>query len=344
MKIAIVVQQYHKRGGVERHTVELVQQLIKKGHEVHVFTSEWECSEYPIIFHKIPVIKKPSLLRVLSFAIFSQIVLGKEATSFDIIHGQGPSFLRQQDVITAHSCHRYAVNFLRKTGNVVEKARKLLNPLHYVAFVMENYTYRRHHYRRIIAVGSGVKKELISCFAVPAGEIVTVPHGINLDEFNDDNRGIFRHQVRKMYNIPNDYFALCFVSNEFRRKNLEVVIKALPYIRQQEIKLLVIGRDNPTPYIRLAKSLRVEDKVIFTGPTLELNKYYNASDIFILPTRYEPFGMVITEAMACGLPVITTNRAGAIDFITNGKNGFIMDNPSDYKQLADMINTLIEDK
>jgi len=83
--------------------------------------------------------------------------------------------------------------------------------------------------------------------------------------------------------------------------------------------------------------------VTFVPHTHSVGEYYGASDVFVLPTLYEPLGLVIGEAMACGLPVIAAKVAGAADFIIDGVNGLLLDNPSNADDLAAKISLLLSD-
>ena len=118
------------------------------------------------------------------------------------------------------------------------------------------------------------------------------------------------------------------------------MIEATPHIKEN-IKILILGNDNIDPYMNMAKKLGVDNKIIYAGFSKEVYKYFNAADIFVFPTLYEPFGLVITEAMASGLPVVTSRIAGASELIGEYKTGLLL-NPKDSKEISEKINYLID--
>ena len=106
---------------------------------------------------------------------------------------------------------------------------------------------------------------------------------------------------------------------------------------------MVIGRSHIAKYGEFALKFSVLDRVIFAGFVPEIKDYYAASDIFVFPTRYEPFGLVITEAMASGLPVITSEIAGAAEIMTDGRDAILLKDPTDSSEIAEAIRTLVDD-
>ena len=102
---------------------------------------------------------------------------------------------------------------------------------------------------------------------------------------------------------------------------------------------MVVGDNNIAPYKKWASGKGVERQIMFTGPIRNIEQYYGASDIFVFPTHYDAFGNVCLEAMACGLPVITSHTCGASELIQDGKNGLII-SANDPRELANKISSL----
>ncbi|MCX7956694.1 MAG: glycosyltransferase family 4 protein [Endomicrobia bacterium] len=353
MKIAMVTREYHKHGGISKVVAEVSERLAKLGHEVHVYTSKWIVTEnYNIKFHKVPIFdiglldklglkKLNKLVKGISFLIFSRFI---NCSGYDIVHIHGDSLLKA-DVVTAHSCHKEWLRISKQVAKTPgEWAMKNLNPHHWRILFTEKTNYKEGNYKRIVALTSQIKKEIVEHYDVPEENIVIIPNGINLEEFSPKNREIYFEEIRQKFNISFNDIVLLFVGYEFKRKGLRYVIEALGLLNREKVKLLIVGDDNIIPYFKLAKRLGVFEKIIFVGRQKEINKFYAASDIFVFPTMYEAFPLVVIEAMASGLPVITTKAAGVNEFIKNAEEGFLLDNYYDSELLAYYISILVNDE
>ena len=339
MRVAIVHPRLSRRGGIERYVYELSGRLARD-HEVTLVIGTQEVPEPPgCRVAKLPYLPRPLWLSAVTFSVASWLFL--RGRSFDLVNAHGASSF-VQDVVTAHSCHRAWFR-----GSRAALARmsarwwlKVLNPLHYFAILIESVQYRPGGCRRVISVSTSVKRELGEQYGVPADRVVVIHSGVDLDEFHPSRRGGSRAEIRARHGIADGDLALLFLGNEFRRKGLETLLEALARDDLAEAKLFVAGADDPEPYRRLAGRLGLEGRVAFLGPTGEAARLYGAADVFVLPTRYEAFPLVVLEAMASGLPVVTTRTAGASELIEDGVDGVFLEDPSDAGALAACIRTL----
>jgi UDP-glucose:(heptosyl)LPS alpha-1,3-glucosyltransferase len=137
--------------------------------------------------------------------------------------------------------------------------------------------------------------------------------------------------------VESEAHVLLFAGSGFERKGLATAIEALPAL--PDARLLVIGRGDETRYRRLAVRLGVGDRVRWLGLRGDLERWYVAAEVLVLPTRYEPFGNVHLEALASGLPVVTTTAAGGAELIEEGKNGAVVV-PGDPAALAGAVERL----
>jgi UDP-glucose:(heptosyl)LPS alpha-1,3-glucosyltransferase len=123
-------------------------------------------------------------------------------------------------------------------------------------------------------------------------------------------------------------------------KGLGFLIEALSRIKKAgppPFKLLVLGRDRQDSYLRQARGRGISDEIVFVGSTEEPEKYYGASDLLVHPTFYDACSLTVLEALASGLPVITTSSNGASGIITQGREGFVVADPRDDRALAEKI-------
>ena len=134
-----------------------------------------------------------------------------------------------------------------------------------------------------------------------------------------------------------------FAGGDWERKGLLYVIEALSLLPRPDVKLVVVGSGDRKFYGQLAELKQVRERILFISHSSNLWEYYAASDLFVFPTIYEPFGLVIVEAMASGLPVITSRVAGAADVIIDEVNGLLLRDPSDVNDLAAKIELLLSD-
>jgi UDP-glucose:(heptosyl)LPS alpha-1,3-glucosyltransferase len=131
------------------------------------------------------------------------------------------------------------------------------------------------------------------------------------------------------------------IAQDFARKGLEPALRALARVAERPV-LLVVGKEDPLAYRRLADELGVAGDVVFAGPTLDPYAFYAASDFFILPTRHDPCSLVVLEALAMGLPVISTKQNGACEIMTTGEHGYVLDSADDAEGLVAAVSSLCD--
>ena len=345
MKIALIRQSYHKYGGAERYVSYLAEGLLKRRHEVHVFARKWDSHALEgITFHRVLTLKGPSFLKALSFASNVRRLLQRER--FDIIN----SFDRTlyQDVYRAgDGVHReWRKRLLEITPNPLVRLLILLNPLHIGLLFLEKRIFQENKYKKIIAISKEGKEEIIKYYEVRPEDIVVIYNGVDLEEFHPTNRALFKEEIRKEFGVSEKEFLVLFVGSGYRRKGLRYLIEAIALLKKEEkpLKVLVVAKGKKRPYLRLAKRLGVKNRIVFAGGRKDLRKFYAASDLFVLPTIYEPFGNVCLETLASGLPIIVSKASGAAEIITEGVNGLLLEDPRDSQGLAEKIRLTFDNR
>lgn len=336
MKIAIVRKKYTFHGGAEGFSQDLIMQLAGSGNEIHMYAMKWD-GTLPVenvYFHKVRAISFSSVLRDLSFAVSTLLML--KETTFDIIQSHDKTFY--QDIYRAgDGCH---VEWLRQRWlriGTLGKLSVVLNPYHWLILMLERMIFRGHRYRKVLAISEFVKKSIMDNYRVPGDDIEVIYNGVDLEKYHPFNRAKYRSGLRSSHGIDETDFVVLFVGSGFERKGVRYLIQAVEALPEL-VTVLIVGKGSEEQFRDLIK----RQKIKFCGPQRDIEKYYAAADIFVFPTIYEPFGNVHLEAAASGLPVITTGNSGAAEIIEQGVNGFVVERPEDYREIAEKIRILLD--
>jgi glycosyltransferase involved in cell wall biosynthesis len=331
VKIAFVVHDYRRREGHSRYVVELATRFIADN-EVHVFANQIEAEENSKIhFHHVPAWRSSALGSILSFLVQATLrVRGK----FDIIHNQGLCGLRG-NVFTAHIANRAWHRTLRQTAGRLSVKEWVSGT---TLSALEYLFYRTARNVQLIAVSKRISRDLRECYAAKA-PITVVYHGVDSNSFVPARQNPQRNVVREEIGLAPREMAFLFVGD--MRKGGRQCIEALA--KHASGKLMFVSRSAEDPYRALASKLGIAERVIFVGSTGQVERYYAAADALLLPTHYDSFALVVTEAMASALPVIASREAGAAELIQHGVNGLLLDDYNDATELAEKMRMLAED-
>jgi len=326
MKIAAVLRCFTRKGSC-RYAVEVFTHFIRKGHEVHVYSNSWdkELEKTGLHFHKIPSIKGNFILQELSFMVFATSIM--KFKKYDLVYSQPGRFF-SPDVAGVHIC---------ATNGIIGQLPK--EPSQRVLYMIERRNLKKC--KKIIAVSEHIKMELVSNYSVPPEKVTVIHNGINTEEFRPATEKE-RTSAREMFGIPKEAFVILFAGKPFSRKGLEYLMRAMPFIKRKAF-LFIVGNEEIEKYANLIKESRLEERLKHVKFMEKISDAYHAADMFVFPTIYEPFGLVITEAMASGLPVITSRTSGAAEIMEDGKDGLLLDDPTDANEIAAKINRLIDD-
>jgi UDP-glucose:(heptosyl)LPS alpha-1,3-glucosyltransferase len=336
MKIALIRQKYTPFGGAERYMSRLITGLVAKGHDVHVFASQWQTSDQQTLtFHQVPSIRAAGWLRTLTFSINCGNLLRRE--DFDVIFSLERTL--HQDIYRAgDGCHRQWLTQKNLGKGVLAHLRTYINPLHLTYLNLERKLFTDPGLKAIIANSKNGKDEIVRLYGVSPEKIHVVYNGIDPDEFPVEERDQHREDLAREFHLK-DEVRLLYVGSGFERKGVPTLLKSvarlhIPY------KLFIVGKGRINKFRKAAKRLGIAEKVVFTGPRSDVHRFYLGSDIFVFPTLYDPFSNATLEAMACGLPVITTPFNGVSEIISEGRNGCVVNDPLDDKSIADAITRL----
>lgn len=321
MKLAIVRQKYRPDGGAERFVSRALSALRDKSDlDISIITRQWEAgtdSAYHVITCDPPA--KNRLQREVNFAREAQ----RHFAAFDIVQSHeripGCTIYRAGDGV-----HREWLNIRSRTLNPLQKLAQALSGFHRYQLRQEKAMFEHPALEKVICNSAMVKEEIVAHFAIDADKIHVIYNCIDTDIWNPSLVSVHRQPMRERYAIPQQATLMLFVGSGFERKGLDVAIRAIA--AHPQAWLLVVGNDRKSArYKKLARTLGCESRLVFAGVQKETAPFYAMADALIQPTRYDPFPNTILEAMACGLPVLTSEKCGGKEFIDTGINGYVFD-------------------
>jgi UDP-glucose:(heptosyl)LPS alpha-1,3-glucosyltransferase len=338
MKVALAFPGCHTRGGVERIILECARYLVRSGHDVHVFASEFgpDADTGGFRQHLVRLPRRPWFLRGATF--FRECTASLRNLDYDVLNTHG-CVCPTGGVHWVQSLHAAWLERSRRFRPAISVAgiKQRLNPLHPILLRLEERHFRHRAYARVIATTEQVRRDLHSFYGVPAEDVEIVPNGFSPNEFSPSIRSQRRVARRKELGLADNEIALLFAANELERKGYPVLLSAMRILGRKDVKLLVVGRTSMTMVRQLADSAGLSEQVIACGSTGDMAGFHAATDLFVLPTQYEAFCLAILESLGSGLPVITTDIPGARDAILPNVNGLIVKNPLDAEELAHAI-------
>jgi glycosyltransferase involved in cell wall biosynthesis len=194
---------------------------------------------------------------------------------------------------------------------------------------------------RLAAVSKLVSAQLEKHFG--RTDSVVIPNAVDTVVFNSEARLARRSVSRQGLKLDDSDFVLLLIGNDWKKKGLDQLLRALAII-EIPIQLLVVGKDDPGLYRPALRQLRLDDRVRFLAPSADVLSFYAAADAYVAPSLEDAFGLPILEAMACGLPVIASVQAGASENVVDGTTGYLLRDPMNHAELADLIRRFASDK
>lgn len=194
---------------------------------------------------------------------------------------------------------------------------------------------------RLVAVSTLIAKQLQAYFQ--RSDVTVIPSAVDTNRFSPEMREARRAEVRESFAFLEKEFVLLLIGNDWKNKGLSAVLRALALLRDLPIRLLVVGKDDPVFFRSLILDLGLRDRVRFEAPSNDVLSFYAAADLYVGPSLYDSFGLPVLEAMACGLPVIASINAGASENIHDNETGFILRDPRDAGEIAQLIRLLFDE-
>ena len=334
-----------RRGGAETYIAQLSAELLRRGHTVHAFVqSASQGLPEGLQVHTIAVAGLGKGPRLLSFDKQSAAV----AKRYDLDVAMAVGKTHFMNVFQPHGGTYRAT--LKQTAasrhaGVVRRALSALSPRRMIYLYMERRQYRHPERCVYVAISEMVKADMMRYYRVPEDRIALVYNGVDTERFSPNRRSLVRDDVRRTLSVTHDQVMLLMVAHNFRLKGVQQAIAALSRVgrlHRNRFRLVVVGKGRRRPYVGLAHELGLSDQVRFTGAVTHVEDYYAAADAYVQPTFYDPCSLVVLEALASGLPTITTRYNGASELMEHGREGYILDHPDHVDTLAEHFEQLLD--
>ncbi|RUL86737.1 glycosyltransferase family 4 protein [Tautonia sociabilis] len=341
------------RGGAETYVADLCRRLVERGHRVDLYASEWDEAAIAKGVRVIPIAEsgRSRWARMLSFARNSEAALrtARFDCSVGFINTWHHDVIIPQGGVHPASLEHNARRFPAGWRRSLYTAGKRVNPKDWLYRAIERRQYDPALGARVVAVSRFVRGHLERYYGVSRERIRVIPNAIDADRLRVDDPGAARRAFRDRLGLEADALVALFVAHNFRLKGLDPLLAALRLRLDRDrqarpVHLVVCGGGAVGPYRRKARALGIDRYVHLLGFEADIRPAFHGSDCFTLPSYYDPCSLVVFEALACGLPVVTTATNGAGEVITEGREGFIVPEPDDLAGLAGALDRLCDDR
>lgn len=354
MRIAINFERVDpNRGGAETYVADLCRGLVRAGHAPTLFAAEWREGAIGegVAIERIPSRGRTRTERILRFAEDSERALRERRGEFDAIAGFINTWYQDvlipQGGVRAASVECNARRFRSRAARWVYRLAKGAGPRARLYDAIERRQYGPGGARLVVAVSRFVAGHLRRFHGVPEDRIRVIPNAIDAGRLASADREGIRARARAAFGLGAGDVAGLFVGHNYKLKGLYPLLEALAWRKRtrggRPLKLIVSGGGRTEPARRAAARLGIEGETRFIGFHPDIRECYYAADFFVSPTYYDPCSLVVFEALACGLPVITTAMNGAGEAIAQGGEGFVIPTPDDREALAAALEAMTDD-
>lgn len=315
---------------------ELTERLARQDDfNIHVFANSWRVGNNISRFHKVPIVRFPRWLRPISFAWIANQAIKKGG--FDLIHSH--TWLYAFDFLTHHGLPH---------ATWIKKVRRKRPSLFDMAVSsVESKGIMNQRRPLIMPVSNMGSLELQKAFNLPDSQFKVIHPGISVKRYLEPDQDQCRREVRHRHHLGIDDVVALFVGMNFPLKGLDRIMRSISDFTCQgtkhaALKLLIVGKGDIRKYSNTARDLGIDERVIFAGERKAIEKYFLASDFFVLMSHMDSFGIVVLEAMASGLPALISDTVGAKDVIKHGGNGYIIGNERYHKDMETALEAMMQ--
>jgi UDP-glucose:(heptosyl)LPS alpha-1,3-glucosyltransferase len=340
MRIALLTRRFNPHGGgTERDLIITAECLRAAGHEITIFAREVRGASADFKVRSVGGLPLGRTAGLVSFAYGAPKAARHEGTDLVL------SFARTvgADVMrSGGSAHISYLRAARQWRGGLERLTMRASVYHRAQVFIERRGFASPRLKAAIAVSNLVRDDLMREFHLAAAKVITVYNGVDLERFTPPRDDSARRAMRSSLEVSDGAPLVAFVGNGFGRKGLRFLIEAWPKV-ERGAHLLVVGADQKSGwYRREASRLGVAARIHFAGAIPDVTRVFHAADAFVLPSLFEPFGNVVMEALASGLPVLSSVQSGASELLPESIHRFVVRDPTNSDEFAQKTNALLQ--
>jgi glycosyltransferase involved in cell wall biosynthesis len=348
LRLAVVSPFLDRHHGTERALSEVLERLARSYPcEVHLFAQQVAGLEVSspdggdpsplsrIIWHRVAALPGPHLLQFLAWFFRNRSARLKAARRsgllFHLVLSPGIN-CSDADVIIVHALFHSLRELSQSSPVPAGILRNLHRKIYYRLLTQLETKLYRNPAVSLAAVSPRTKADLARYFQ--REDVELIPNAVDAEMFSPEARLARRPGARHHYGFADDHFVLLLLGNDWTVKGLPTLLHAISLLPQLPLRLLVAGADTVEPFRQLATSLGLLERCRWELPSSDVMSFYAAADVYVSPSLEDSFAMPVAEAMACGLPAITSTLAGISAFVEDGVNAFILADPRDSQALV----------
>jgi len=337
-RLALIHQRFASETGVERVAEAALEALLERGVAMSLYTRAWPRTRLQLIE---PVLCNPFYIgRVWRDWSFGRTVCRLIAKAPPELVESYERLLCCDIYHADDGVHQVRLEEYCRNAPAYRRWLAVVNPYHRYLVAMEERLFTTSSLRAVICRSKMVRDEIRERFALADAKMSVIYNAVDSDVFSPALRQ-HREAVRRQLGVPDAATVFLIVASRYGRNGIAAAIAALPRL-SQDTYLFVVGRDKARArYKRLVTQLGVARRVALLGEQGDVKPFYGAADAFVLPTPYDPCPVAALEAMACGLPVVTSTKCGVAELVCEHGAGFV--GPAhDIDQLASYMTRLTD--
>jgi glycosyltransferase involved in cell wall biosynthesis len=348
LKILLVNHTFRETDGQGRVNLRIAQHLASRGYQLTLVGQELPESLRRLTnvnwLDVRPLSLPTTAARHFTFAVKVHRLIRRLRPSHDLVILNGGMSFPAADINLCHFVHS---SWIRSPHHPL-RTRKLLVGLYQYCYSLLNSSWETNAYRRsrlVVAVSDLVRRQLIDDCRTNASNVRVIHNGLDAlpPLASEHSVSDQRHHLRGELGLSPVHFVVFFAGElKTPRKNFDVLLRAVRRL-PDDVRVVAAGGTDGGPYPAMAREMGVIDRVHFLGHRNDVRLLYTIADCFAFLSHYDPFALVVTEAMAAGLPVITSKTVGASEVVLDAACGVVLDDPEDDRRLADEIIKLKND-